>query len=271
MGKLVKNNGVYVAWFLFYFAVFSIATMGVAIPFFAVTIIIAFTPLAEKLWRWVSGVRPLRLKSERDRLLPLFKEVYTGAAQFDSNLSKGIRLYIKEDMTINAFAFGKSTLVITRGSLELLNDDCLKGLIAHEFGHFSYRHTEALLLATVSNFYVSFVLSKLTDLKTRLDLENKNGIANGLLKFLVDMVYYSFKVTAVFGDLILMYRSRENEYLADQFAIKSGFNKELTDALIEIYGVSVSKPQSVKELLRNTHPHITLRIERLETALYDAP
>jgi len=156
--SLIKNNGVYVAWFLLYFIFFSVVTAGIAIPFYIITVILAFTPLAEKLWRWVSGVRPLRLHSEQVRLLPLFKEVYTGAFHADANLSKGIRLYIKEDMTINAFAFGKSTLVITRGCLELLNDDCLKGLIAHEFGHFSYRHTEAVLLASVSNFYISFYL-----------------------------------------------------------------------------------------------------------------
>jgi len=266
--SLIKNNGVYVAWFLFYFIVFSVVTAGIAIPFYIITVILAFTPLAEKLWRWVSGVRPLRLHSEQVRLLPLFKEVYTGAAHADANLSKGIRLYIKEDMTINAFAFGKSSLVITRGCLELLNDDCLKGLIAHEFGHFSYRHTEAILLATVSNFYISFYLSKLTDLKNRFDLENKVGIANGLLKFIVDAIYYSFKAPAVLGDLILMHTSRQHEYLADQFAEKSGFSRELTDALLEIYAVSISKPQSVKEQLKSSHPHITLRIERLEKALY---
>jgi len=112
------------------------------------------------------------------------------------------------------------------------------------------------------------LLSKLTDLKNRLDLENKVGIANGLLKFIVDAIYYSFKAPAVLGDLILMYRSRQNEYLADQFAERSGFSKELTDALIEIYAVSISKPQSVKEQLKSSHPHITLRIERLEKALY---
>jgi len=265
-----KGNGAYVAWFLYYFILISVATVGIAIPFYVVTVILAFTPLAERLWRWASGVRPLRLKSEKDRLLPLFKEVYTGAFEANSTLSKGIRLYIKEDMTINAFAFGKSTLVLTRGALELLNDDCLKGLIAHEFGHFSYRHTEALLLATVSNFYVSFIISKLTDLKNRLDLEtrNKDGIVTAFFKGIIDIAYYLWKATDFIGELIIMHRSRQNEYLADQFAIMSGFNKELNDVLLEIYGVSISKPQSVKEQLKNTHPHITLRIERLEQALY---
>jgi len=263
-----EGNGAYVAWFLYYFILFSVASLGIAIPFYAITVILAFTPAAEKLWRWTTGVRPLRLHSEKERLLPLFKEVYTGSFAANQKLSKGIRLYIKEDMTINAFAFGKSTLVLTRGSLELLNDDCLKGLIAHEFGHFSHRHTEAVLLARVSNFYVSFIISKLTDLKNRLDLENKAGIANGFFKVIVDIMYYLWKATDFIGELILMHRSRENEYLADSFAERSGFTKELADVLIEIYSVAISKPQSIKEQLKNTHPHITLRIERLERTLY---
>ena len=266
--KRMNSNWVYVAWFLFYFILFSVATAGIAIPFFLVTVVLAFTPLAEKLWRWVSGVRSLRLKSEKERLLPLFKEVYMGAVQADPNLSRGIRLYIREDMSINAFAFGKSTLVLTRGSLMLLNDDCLKGFIAHEFGHFSHKDTEALLLATVGNFFLSFIMNKLTDLKTRFEREDrKSGIFTGFFKFLFDIVYYLFKAIDFIGELILMHTSRQNEYLADSFARKSGFGEDLTKVLTEIYEVSVSKPQSVKEQLSSSHPHVTLRIERLENAL----
>ena len=224
-----EGNGAYVAWFLFYFILFSVATLGIAIPFYVITVILAFTPIAEKLWRWVTGVRPLRLHSEKERLLPLFKEVYIGAYEANPKLSKGIKLYIKEDMSINAFAFGKSTLILTRGSLELLNDDCLKGLIAHEFGHFSHRHTEAILLARVSNFYVSFIISKLTDLKNRLDLESKAGIANGFLKWIVDIIYYLWKATDFIGELIVMHRSRENEYLADGRCHEVNMLKSLVD------------------------------------------
>ena len=56
----------------------------------------------------------------------------------DPQLSRKIRLYIQEDMSVNAFVFGKKTLVLTRGSVALLSDDCLKGLMAHEFGHFAH-------------------------------------------------------------------------------------------------------------------------------------
>jgi len=260
-----KGNRAYVAWFVFYFLFFSVITIGIVIPIYIITVIIAFSSVAEKLWRRVSAVRPLRLKSEKERLLPLFKEVYLGAVEANPDLSKGIKLYIKEDMTINAFAFGKSTLVITRGSLELLNDDCLKGLIAHEFGHFSHGDTKAILLATVSNFFMSFIISKLTDRVNRYSEEKESGVIVGLVKF----IYHLFKAIDFIGEVILKRTSRRNEYLADAFASKSGFTKELTDVLIEIYGVSIEKPQSVKEQFKSTHPHITLRIERLEEALYN--
>ena len=80
------------------------------------------------------------------------------------------------------------------------------------------------------------------------------------------MLYYLFKGIDFIGDLILMKTSRQNECIADEFSIKSGFGGELTNVLIEIYKTSISKPQRVKEQLRSTHPHITLRIEQLEGA-----
>jgi len=258
-----KGNGAYVAWFIFYFFFFSIFTAGIAIPIYIVTVIIAFSKAAEKLWRKVSGVRPLRLRSEKERLLPLFKEVYLGAANADPDISKGIKLYIKEDMTINAFAFGKSTLVLTRGSLELLNDDCLKGFIAHEFGHFSHGDTTAILLATVSNYFMSKIIVKLTDRVNSYENENRSGFG----VWIVRGIYRLFKAIEFIGEIFLQRTSRRNEYFADEFASKSGFGEDLTKVLIEIYSVSVSKPQSVKEQLKSAHPDITLRIERLEEAL----
>jgi len=264
MSNIIKNNLAYLAWFLFYVLPISLITDGIALIFYAITVSFAFSPVAENLWRRVAGVRPLRIKSEKERLLPLFKEVYQGAIKANPKLSKDIKLYIKEDMTINAFAFGKSTLVLTKGSTLHLNDECLKGLIAHEFGHFSYKHTDALLLFTVANLPMSFIIRKLTDVKDHFDNNKRRSLIIGSL---CDFLYYLFKGLDFLGDLILMHSSRKNEYTADEFSVKSGFGKELTDVLIEVYGVSVSEPQSVKEQLRSTHPHVTLRIEQLEKAI----
>ena len=169
-------------------------------------------------------------------------------------------------MSINAFAFGSGTLVLTRGSISLLNDECLKGLIAHELGHFSHGDTIAALLTAIGNFPMTFIIEKLYDLKNKCD-NKSNGLIMGCFKALYDGIYYLFKGTHFIGGLVLSFISRKQEYTADRFALACGFGKELAEVLIEIYEVSVSKPQSVKEQLNNTHPPITMRIERLENAV----
>jgi len=261
-----KKLGGYVFGFIFYFLFFAIITFGIAIIFFIILIPLAFTPMAENLWCKISGVRPLRLRKERERLIPLYKEVYQGAVKADPKLSKKIRLYIKEDMGINAFAFGRKTLVLTRGSLELLNDNCLKGLIAHEFGHFSNCDTKAQLLMSFGNLPLTFIVNKLYDLKNRYDEKSKSFTMGGL-KVLCDILYIPFKLVQSIGDFILRFISRRREYMADSFAIKSGFGEEIAEVLNEIYSISFSKPQSIKEQIKSTHPPITLRIQKVEVAI----
>jgi Zn-dependent protease with chaperone function len=259
--NVIKNNWAYLVWFAFYVFLFSVLTGGIALFFYIVTVPLALMPIAEKLWRKVTDVRPLVIKSEKDRLLPLFEEVYQGAVGTNPKLSRKIKLYIVDDMTINAFAFGKSTLILTRGSIMLLSDECLKGLMAHEFGHFSYRHTDALLLFTVANLPMSFIIRKLTNFRNNKDnRENRGSIVTGVL----DTMYYFFKTIDFVGELILTHFSRRGEYMADKFSSICGFGEELANVLREIYSVSINKPQSIKERLRSTHPQITKRIERLE-------
>jgi len=266
MSKENKNIKPYMFGILFYFIFFALITGGIAVIFYIITIPLAFTPTAENFWRKISGIRPLRLKEEKERLLPLFKEVYEGAIGADPDLSKGIKIYIKEDMSINTFAFGRSTLVLTKGSIQLLSDESIKGLIAHEFGHFSHYDTIADLLITFGNFPLSFIVTKLANLKNQYD--DSSGLIISCFKALYNAVYYLFKGVQTIGDLFLKHIYRKREYMADDFAFKSGFGKELAGVLTQIYHMSFDKPKSVKEQLKSSHPPITLRIEELENAVY---
>jgi len=271
-----KNNlnWLYIFWFLFYFALFWLIT-GLSLTGFIVvfsiylsSMLFTFSPLAEILWRTINGVRPLRIRLEKLRLYPLFKDVYVEAVKTDPDLSRSINLYIKEDMNVNAFAFGKSTLVITRGSMELLSDECLKGLIAHELGHFSNGDTLMSLLSAIGNFFYSFLMRKLDDIKNWLDKKKKNSVIAYCAKSGFDIIYYIFKVPEFISELLLMYVSRKNEYQADLFALNCGFGTNIAEVLTEIYQMTISKPQSIKEIIKSTHPPITKRIERLEKILY---
>jgi len=271
---ILKQNKAYIFWLLFYFLLFWIITGANLVGFlllfiiYGISILFAFSPLAEMLWRTVNGVRPLRIRLEKNRLYPIFKEVYAEAVQVDPNLSRQIKLYIKEDMNINAFAFGKATLVITRGSLELLSDECIKGLIGHEFGHFSNYDTVMVLFSTIGNLFYSLLMKFLKDIKDKLDEKAKGSFITGCFKGLFDIIYYFFRGIQFISDLILMNKSRENEYRADIFSLNCGFGENMAEALTQVYQMTVSKPQSIKAMINSSHPPITKRIEELEKHLY---
>jgi len=271
---IINDKMLYILWFGFYywlyvwfFRLIGLRETSTTIVFllFGVSLVLAFLGAGENLWRNLTGIRPLRLRKEKERLLPLFKEVYMGAVKANENLSRGIRLYIKEDMSINAYAFGTETLVLTKGSINLLSDECLKGLIAHEFGHFSNLDTVASLFMSIGNFYYSFFIAILE--RTKASFE-KSGRAL-IIKFIFDIIYWIFKGIQNLSNLLFMNSSRKQEYKADVFALNSGFGNELATALIEIYEVSFTKPLSIKEMLNNSHPPITKRIEKLEMSCHD--
>jgi len=243
---------------LFYLALFGILTAGAIIPVYILFFFIAFHPDSERLWRWVSGIRPLRIKAEKERLTPLLAEVCSAYAKIDgeSTYSRNVKLYIQESMNINAFAFGRETLVLTKGSIDLLSDEALKGLIAHELAHFHHSDTGRALFAYVANFPLTVLMKKLRQINSSLD--------TGLIKFLFNVVFYLFVLIEFLGDIIMMQHNREQEYEADKRALRWGFGEELAGVLIQIYQISMEKPKSIGEMIKATHPPITKRIERLE-------
>jgi len=260
MPKGIFDSWAYVIWYAFYLGLFSLLTLGAIIPLYMLLLFMGFLPVSERLWRWVSGIRPLRLRAEKMRLIPLFEEVYDAYLKEEKETrAKKIKLHIQESMSINAFAFGRETLVLTKVSIDLLSDEALKGLMAHELAHFHNYHTRRALFAYIINLPFSLLMTKLRKIDSSL---------SGFLRFFFNIFFAVFRLIEFAGDLILMHHSRKQEFRADMSAMSWGFGEELTGVLIQLYQISMEKPKSVKEMLKATHPHITKRIERLETVLY---
>lgn len=80
-----KNNPIYLCCSLFYYVISSLLLGGTAKSFlivlivYAVSLLIGFSPLGEKLLRLLNRVRPLETKRETEYLQPLFEEVYAHA------------------------------------------------------------------------------------------------------------------------------------------------------------------------------------------------
>jgi len=277
----------YLFWFIFYILLFewilsfvtwriwplqlywAIRDNPAILILFAIilTCLILICPLLEPLWRIINGVRPLRLNTEKNRLEPLFKAVYKEARKKNGKLYRGINLYIQEDMEINAFAFGRETLILTKGSTMLLSDEDIKGLIAHELGHFANGDTIVALAIAICFLPVSLIKMFFARTKQKIDEASKKSFFLWVFKGFYDIFYHLFKGIYFVSELIIMHQRRGNEYRADVCAFRYGYGEELAGVLNHLYEISLNKSGTVMEMMRATHPHITKRIERLETDL----
>lgn len=261
-----KNSQPYIIQFLAYFTLFwliggaSATSFLIVFILYCVALVIAFMNLIESIWRTINAVRPLRLKSEKERLMPLFREIYRIATKHNPKINRKIKLYISEDVEINACAFGRYTMVITRGSIEFLSDEAIKGLLAHEFGHFSNSDTTLRLFSTVSNLFLSFLIQRYHQLIKATD--------NIVAKFILTLVFAVPLAVNAISDLVLLEVGRKQEYMADTFAVDIGYGAELAGVLIGLYQSSFGKPKSLQEQLNSTHPPITRRIELIEDEIY---
>lgn len=181
-------------------------------------------------------------------------------------------IIVVNNSTPNAFASGtspeKAMVGVTTGLLELLNDDELEGVMAHEIAHIKNYDTRVSLLV----YAVSVTLLVLGEILIRAGFGNRNGLIFGLIGLAVLIIGYPLVY------LIRMAVSREREYLADASSVEyTRYPEGLTSALQKI-GNSPAKslepsadhmmffnksPKFLASILA-THPPIELRVKRLK-------
>jgi heat shock protein HtpX len=188
---------------------------------------------------------------------------------------------ITETNMLNAFATGRNpknaAVVVTRGLLNVLPDDELEGVIAHEMAHI--RNRDILIMSVAST--IASVLTYLTVfamLGARAGGNNKNG---GIIVLIAILLYFLVPIAAL---LIRMGVSRSREYLADESGAKiTGNPRALARALRSIEtgagalkndysnnnyaNMWISNPVrkvSVTQRMFSTHPPMDERVSRLE-------
>lgn len=188
------------------------------------------------------------------------------------------KVYIMEDKALNAFATGRdpkrSSVAITTGLLEVLDDQEVEGVMAHELGHVKNYDIRVSMIA----FAMVAVVGIISDIILRSfwfrDDDNDNqlmiiiGIAAAILAPLI----------AMFIQLAI---SRKREYLADATgALTTRYPEGLIGALqkIEKHGSHMRRQssstahlffanplkKSLVSSLFSTHPPIQDRIARLQ-------
>ena len=145
----------------------------------------------------------------------------------------------------NAFVFGRTsksaTLTLTRGLLNTLTKDEVRGVIAHEIGHIKHNDMVVMTVISVIPTIAYFIaLSTMFGGRTR----NQGGTAM-LIGIGAFVVYF-------ITNLLILYFSRLREFYADDFAGRQVKPTILANALAKItYGLSLQKQQAKNSTLRS--------------------
>jgi len=193
------------------------------------------------------------------------------------------RVFIMNDPAPNAFATGRdpnhSAVCVTSGLLDIMDDNELEGVLAHELGHVKNYDIRvsmlAFALAAVIALLADFIL-RLTWFRSSDDRENNSGGGPLLLLGIAAAI-----VAPLIATLIQLSESRKREYLADATgALTTRYPEGLANALRKIgdHGGALRKQNTATahfffanplrghsiSSLFSTHPPIAERIARLE-------
>lgn len=154
------------------------------------------------------------------------------------------KLAVVPNDTPNAFTFGRTTssaiLAVHEGLLRQLNEDEVKGVIAHELGHI--RHKDYIVMTVLSALpLIAYLIAQValragaySSVGRRNSKDNSGAalIAIGVISFAIYIITF----------LIVMRLSRLREHYADAYsAYVTSRPRELESALAKItYGLSIS-------------------------------
>ena len=182
-------------------------------------------------------------KADFNYELPAYLESFVKEIAEKYNMKKLPKVGFINDGAPNAFTYGRTKndarIIITRGIIDLLDEDEAKGVVGHELGHVVHYD---MLLMTVAQivplvFYGIYEISMESAKDSKpTDKEDDKGNVGLAAIGLVAYVLY------LICQLIILWFSRTREYYADEFSAKETRNPNaLASALVKIgYGLAVT-------------------------------
>lgn len=192
------------------------------------------------------------------------------------------RVFIMNDSSPNAFATGrnpnKAAVCVTSGLLDIMDDNELEGVLAHELGHIKNYDMRVAMIA----FALSAVVSVIADIMLRMSFFGSRDENRNANQFTMVIGIVAAILAPIVAALIQMAVSRRREYLADATgALTTRYPEGLASALqkIEQTGSVLQKQNTATAHfffanplrghsisgLFSTHPPIEERIKRLLT------
>lgn len=181
---------------------------------------IAMSDWLESLMRKLEDARRVATITEKERLFPIFNDILK-----IEKAKNTIKPYIVDTASINAMAIGRRTIAINRGLLNYMNDEELKGIIAHELGHISNGDTIIHNVITVYTVFYFGIFYVLRFLITWLANTFANNFIGEIFFFIKKLLDFCFNTIFWLCNLIVAGTSRKQEYNADKYAQTMGYTK----------------------------------------------
>ena len=162
-----------------------------------------------------------------------------------------------DDGAPNAFTYGRTKrdarIVITRGIYEMLDEDEVKAVVAHEIGHIVHYDMALMTMIQVVPMCFYMVYSAFSQTAGKGSSSNNNNNAT-LIVALVALVLY------IITQYIILWLSRVREYYADEFSAEVTRNPNaLASALVNI-GFGLSTRDKSKDAKGSASSQSTLGI-----------
>ena len=191
------------------------------------------------------------------------------------------RVFIIDDPSPNAFATGRdpkhSAVCATSGILDMMDDDELQGVFAHELGHVKNYDIRVSMVA----FALTVVISFIADIMLQLTWFRGNDRESENNQLFLILGIIAAILAPLVATLIQLAVSRQREYLADATsALTTRYPEGLISALTKIkqYGRPLRRQNTATAHLFfanplrshgitnlfDTHPSIDDRIKRLQ-------
>ena len=278
IAKLFKPSNIGTAVFfalnfgliLLVFAPYSFTLYGLAaiLAVYALTVAVSLSPVGEWVLSVFAGAGEIKRRDIKLKLVPLLEAVYNNAKEKSPDMVDSIHLKLIPGEEIGAYAIGRRTICVTEGVVNL-PDEMIMGIFAHEIGHIANRHSEIQLLIGGANIFISvFILIikaaawMITGIFGVVALRTRRLGAGCLIGLIGSISTLLVFLWVRFCRLFLMWSSRKNEFVADEYAYSIGFGDQLAFVLDSI--VETQTQNGFLKSLYSTHPDKNERIARLQ-------
>jgi heat shock protein HtpX len=194
---------------------------------------------------------------------------------------------IYESPELNAFATGpskrRSLVAVSTGLLDRMSPDELDGVLGHELSHVANGDMVTMtLLQGVVNAFVMF-LARVISFAIAQALRDRNERGEGMSYLVQSLITFALEIVfMILGSMVVAAFSRYREYRADAGGARLAGRESMIAALRKlqatyeivdpqanapaIAAMKISGHQSGFRALFSTHPALTARISRLESA-----